>query len=85
MSQNIILTNRDIDNKVLRIAYQICETFHGENEIVIAGISKNGYILAKKIEQRLSEISSLKIILCEVFIDKTNPLNQIETSLKSSD
>lgn len=85
MSQNIILTNRDIDNKVLRIAYQICETFHGENEIVIAGISKNGYILAKKIEQRLFEISNLKIILCEVFIDKTNPLNQIETSLKSRD
>lgn len=85
MNRNIILTSRDIDNKVLRISYQICETFHNENEIVIAGISKNGFVLAKRIQQKLIEISTLKTIICEVIIDKSNPLNPIKTSLKSNE
>lgn len=83
MSQNIILNHQEIEHKIKRIAYQIYETFVDENEIVLAGISNNGFILAEKISVVLGTISDLKIILCEVKIDKTDPFKKITTSLST--
>lgn len=80
--KNIILNNQQIEHIINRIAYQILENFNTENEIVIAGISKNGYILAEKIKEKFGEISSIPTILCEVFIEKQNPLRPISSSLK---
>jgi pyrimidine operon attenuation protein / uracil phosphoribosyltransferase len=85
MSQNIILNHQEIQHKTKRIAYQIYETFVDEKSIVIAGISKNGYVFANKIAKALSEISDLEIVLCEVFIDKQNPNSAIKTSLSKSE
>lgn len=79
--QNIILHQSEILHKVKRISYQIYETFVDETEVVIAGISGNGYILAEKIANQLNEISDLNVTLCEVFIDKQNPQNEIKTSI----
>ncbi|MCF6132728.1 phosphoribosyltransferase family protein [Flavobacterium wongokense] len=83
MSQNIILNHQQIEHKIKRIAYQIYETFADENEIILAGISNNGYLLAEKINVTLNSISDLKVTLCEVKIDKSNPFNQITTSIPS--
>ena len=81
MSKNIILTNQEIEHKIKRIAYQIYETFVDEEEIVIDGIATNGFIFAKKIALVLKTISSLKVSLCEVQINKQNPELPIQTSL----
>lgn len=81
MSHNIILNHQQIEHKIKRIAYQIYETFADENEIIVAGISNNGFILAEKISVVLKEISSIKIILCEVKIDKQNQFKEITTSI----
>lgn len=81
MMKNIILNHQEIDHKIKRIAYQIYETFSDEDEIVIAGIAKNGYLFAEKIGVVLQSISSLKVSLCEVKIDKENPFAPITTSL----
>ena len=81
MSKNIILNHQEIEHKIKRIAYQIYETFSEEEEIVIAGIAKNGYLMAEKIGTVLNTISTLKISLCEVKIDKQNPFSPIITSL----
>ncbi len=78
---NKILNHTEIEHKIKRIAYQIYETFVDEDSIVLAGIASNGYILAEKIAKVLGEISPLKILLCEVFIDKQNPNAEITTSL----
>ena len=85
MSQNIILNNQEIEHKITRIAYQIYETFVDEEVIVIAGIANNGFVFAKKIATALENISTLKVSLCEVFIDKQNPTSPITTSLKKED
>lgn len=82
MSKNIILNNQEIEHKIRRIAYQIYETFVDEEEIVIAGIASNGFVFAEKIAKTLQEISNLKISLCEVYIDKQNPYNEVTTSLE---
>lgn len=81
MSQNIILNNQEIEHKITRIAYQIYETFVDEEVVVIAGIAKNGFVFAKKIASALEKISSLKVALCEVYIDKQNPTAPITTSI----
>ena len=81
MSQNIILNNQEIEHKIRRIAYQIYETFVDENEIVIAGIAVNGFIFAKKLAYALETISPIKVLLCEVYVDKQNPNSPITTSL----
>ncbi|WP_298395002.1 phosphoribosyltransferase family protein [Flavobacterium sp.] len=83
MSQNIILTNQEIEHKIKRIAYQIYETFVDEESIVLAGIASNGYLLAEKLATVLTEISSIEVVLCEVKIDKANPNSEIFTSITS--
>lgn len=79
--KNIILTQNEIQHKTKRIAYQIYETFVDENEVVLAGIANSGYIFAQKIAAELAKISDLKVILCEVKINKNNPQDEIITSL----
>ena len=82
---NIILNKEEIQQKVTRISYQIYETFVDENEIIIAGIAKSGFVLAEKLAKELSNISDLKVTLCEVYIDKNNPKSEITTSISKED
>lgn len=79
--QNIILTHQEIVHKTKRISYQIFETFANEEEVVIAGIANSGFKFAQKIATELERISDLKVILCEVQINKQNPQEPISTSL----
>lgn len=79
--KNIILTQQEIEHKIRRIAYQIYETFADEKEVVIAGIASNGYIFAEKLAAMLESISDLKVMLCEVKINKQKPQDSIQTSL----
>ena len=81
MSNSVILTNEQINHKIKRIAYQILEVNAKEKEIIIAGITTNGYLLANKLKVVLNEISDIDIVLCEVIIDKKNPLKEIKTSI----
>lgn len=81
LKDNIILNHNEIQHKIRRIAFQIYETNVDENEVIIAGIGNNGYILAKKLKTILEHISGIQPILCKVTIDKKNPLAPITTSI----
>ena len=83
--KNSILTHEEIIHKIKRIAYQIYESNINEEEVILAGIDSNGYILAKKFKTILSKISTIKPILCKVIIDKKNPLNKIITSIPATE
>jgi pyrimidine operon attenuation protein/uracil phosphoribosyltransferase len=85
MEKNIILNNSEISHKIRRIAYQIYETFVDEEVVVIAGISKNGFVFATKLAGALESISTLKVVLCEVKIDKQKPDAPITTSIAASE
>ncbi|MCF6350998.1 MAG: phosphoribosyltransferase [Flavobacteriaceae bacterium] len=83
MSKSIILTNEQIKHKIKRIAYQIYENNVTEKEIIIAGIVDNGYIFAEKLKKELKKICKIKIQLCQVTVNKKQPIkNNIKTSLK---
>lgn len=85
MNRSVILSNQEIIYKIRRIAYQIYENNTASKEIIIAGITDNGFILAKRIKEVLDSISDIKITLCEVHIDKEHPRNEIKTSLTVSE
>lgn len=81
----LILDHEQINNKIKRIAYQIYESNVGEKQIILAGIAKSGYELAQKLQTELQKISDLEVLLCEVRINKKEPLDKITTSLSSED
>ncbi len=82
---NTILTHQEITHKIRRIAYQIYESNIDESEIVLAGIDRNGYILAEKLKAILDDISPINSLLCNVIIDKKTPLSPVKTSLNHED
>lgn len=59
-----------------RLAYQILENNIYEDEILLVGIKEKGYEIAKIIEQKLKDITSSKVHLKSITIDKKNS-NQI--------
>jgi len=83
--QDTILNHKEIENKIRRIAYQIYESNVDETEIILAGIEKNGFVLAKKLKTQLDSISEIKSVLCKVEVNKKNPLDNISTSMSSND
>jgi len=85
ITKNIILNHQEIQHKIRRIAYQIYESNVYEEEIILAGVQENGFLLAKKLKKNLEKISEVKPILCKVIIDKKNPLSEITTSLSKED
>jgi pyrimidine operon attenuation protein/uracil phosphoribosyltransferase len=84
-TSTVILDKKQIAHKIKRIAYQLYETNVEEKEVIIAGIMDNGFILAKKIKAEVEKISPIKVLLCEVIIDKKNPTTEIRTSLKKEE
>lgn len=72
---NLILDHHKIDQKINRIAYQIFEDNYDQDEIIMAGIAKNGFLFAEILKERLEAISDIKVNLKELIIDKKNPLN----------
>ena len=83
MESNIILNHQEIEHKIKRIAYQIYETFVDDKVIIIAGISSNGFEFAKKIATVFNEISTINVVLCEVFVNKQQPHLPITTSVSA--
>lgn len=70
ITKNTILNHQEIQHKIRRIAYQIYESNVYEEEIILAGIQENGFLLAKKLKQNLEKISDIKPILCKVILLK---------------
>lgn len=85
LTKNTILSHKEIEHKIKRIAYQIYESNVDETELIIAGIESNGYILAKKIKANLDKISPIASTLCKVTINKTEPTTPIKTSITKED
>ena len=79
-----ILNNKQIQQKINRIAYEIYENNFEEKGLIIIGVAGSGFVFAKKIVAALESISPLKIQLIELKINKNNPLNG-ETSLPLSE
>jgi pyrimidine operon attenuation protein / uracil phosphoribosyltransferase len=75
-SKTIILNARQIQQRIDRISYQIYENNYLEKKILIAGVEKNGYVIAQRISEKLQSISPIKTALAKIVINKKDPLSE---------
>ncbi len=73
MRKSLVLNKEQVQQKVDRLAWQIYEQNYKEKEIIITGIAKRGVLVAQKIADKLMDISSIKVKLATVRLDKDNP------------
>jgi len=71
--RNLILTETQVRQKVLRMAYEIYENNFKEKHIVVAGIEGQGMFLASSIKKTIEKISPIKVSLVKITIDKEKP------------
>lgn len=86
--QNVILNAVQIDQRIVRMAYEIYEHNLDQKHLIMAGVSENGFRLASMISQEVKKISPLKTDILKVDINKKAPFTediQIHLSKKELD
>jgi pyrimidine operon attenuation protein/uracil phosphoribosyltransferase len=73
MVKNYILDKSVAAKKLKRMAYEILENNVNEEYIILAGIRESGSIVARNIQNILSEISKVKTDLITITLDKHQP------------
>lgn len=68
--RTIILTHNQIERKIQRMAWEIYETNHLTEKLILIGIANNGDQIAKAIGNILKEISKIEIYYGHITIDK---------------
>lgn len=74
--KDIILAHKQITHIIKRMAYQVYEDNISEEELIVAGVRGEGFILAQLIADELEKISDLNIELLAIEIDKKNPIEK---------
>ncbi len=75
----LLLNSRQIQQRIERLAFQLYEDNFDQEEVIIAGIAKSGYLVAVRMREALQKISSLKVSLIQIEVDKENPVNIVLT------
>ena len=71
--KSLILNDRQVQQKIRRMAFEIYEHNFKEKSIVVAGIDGQGYVLATLLVKQVQLISPLEITLVKVTLDKLAP------------
>lgn len=69
-----ILTNRQIEQKIKRLAIEIMERNTQENELIVAGVNNNGMRFAKLLVAELRKWSDAPFQLTNIHINPANPI-----------
>lgn len=86
MRKTLVLDKKQVQQKLDRLAWQIYEQNYKEKEIIIAGIADRGVLLAKKLADKLMEISNIKVKLAAIKVDKDNPFyKDIEVDIQEKE
>ena len=82
MKKTLILNQQQIEQKIRRMAWQLFEDHFREQELIIAGISGRGFLLAEHLVSVLKEIEGCpQLQLIELNLNKQNPLEETSTDL----
>ncbi len=71
--KNYILTEQVAEKKLRRMAYEILENNHEEQQLILAGIRESGSVIARNIQRLLHEIAAVQTELIMITLDKTYP------------
>jgi pyrimidine operon attenuation protein/uracil phosphoribosyltransferase len=82
----LILSEEQINKKLIRIAYQILEDNFEEKVLVLAGIADRGYFIAQRLKDLLTQIAPepKEIVLLKVTVGKEKSALEGETDLPLS-
>jgi len=70
-----ILNQRQIQQKVKRLAIEILEHNFGEKELILAGINNNGMIFADLLLQELVAMTDIPITITRILLNPAKPLS----------
>ena len=71
--QKSILSTEQTYQKIKRIAFEIYEQNFEEKALVLAGITGEGYEMARLLKKNLEEISQLQVQLMRIDLNKQHP------------
>lgn len=77
-----ILNKQQIENKILRISFEIIEGNLDANNILLIGLEKNGFIIAKKIQNFIQQKASLNIGVVKMTLKKNNEKKNFSDKIK---
>lgn len=77
----LILNQEQIQQKTIRIAYQLLEDNFEEKSLVLVGIAERGYVFAQRLKTLLEKISTLDISLIKVTLNKTSSTLNAQTDV----
>lgn len=80
-----ILDSNQINQKILRLSWQVFEDNFSEKEIVLVGIGKQGLLIAEQVKFHLNTISKLKTTVFRTDVDRDKPFNKVSTELTEND
>ena len=72
-TKKYILDSATAEKKLRRMALEVVENNPDEKEVILAGIRESGTVIARAIQQMITEISSLKVHLITITLDKKEP------------
>jgi pyrimidine operon attenuation protein / uracil phosphoribosyltransferase len=73
--KTLILSSEKVSLIINRLAHQIHENCHDEEETYLIGIARRGHLLAEKIYQVLEKVTDNKVHLLRLRIHKDDPVN----------
>ena len=81
-----ILNHYQIQQKIIRLSYEILENNLDEEVIILAGINNNGYKFAEFLAKSLEGISQKKFVLTHIRLNPAHPLGSpITTDISNDD
>lgn len=71
----IILNDKQIKQKLTRLAFEIIEQNSSESEIILAGVNNNGYACAKLLKKELNKakVTDIKFTLAQINLNPAQP------------
>jgi pyrimidine operon attenuation protein/uracil phosphoribosyltransferase len=71
-----ILNQRQINQKIRRMAFEILEQHFEEPEIILAGINNRGMSLARMLLNELDKLTNMQLTLTQIRLSPANPLSR---------
>ena len=76
-----ILNTNQINQKILRLSWQVFEDNFSEKEIVLVGIGEQGLLIAEQVKFHLNTISKLKTTVFRIDVNRDKPFDKVSTEL----
>ena len=80
-----ILDSNQINQKILRLSWQVFEDNFSEKEIALVGVGEKGSLIAEQVKIHLNTISKLKTTVFRIDVDRNQPFNKVSTELTEND